>query len=120
MLLQTSSPSLSLTNTHTHTAEAAIKAIRQHVQSDGACFSSLLLLLLLQLVPLINEEVLGPQLLISAYRLSVHTANQSRPSDSWFMKNVAWVDGGGGALSDLSQVTAALQHFCALTVAILT
>lgn len=107
---------LSLSFTHPHTAKAAI---RQHLQSDVACFSSLLLL---QLVPLINEEVLGPQLLISAYRLSVHTANQSRPSDSWFMKNVACVGGGGGgggALSDLSQVTAALQHFCALTVAIL-
>lgn len=52
------------------------------------------LLLLLQPVLLINEEVLGPQLLIRAYRLSVCRANQSRPSDSWAMKNVARVDGG--------------------------
>ncbi len=54
----------------------------------------LLLLLLLQPVLLINEEVLGPQLLIRAYRLSVCRANQSRPSDSWAMKNVAgWMEG---------------------------
>lgn len=69
---------------------STIWIISQHLQGDGACFFSLLLLLpLSQPVLLINEEVLGPQLLIRAYRLSVRRANQSKPSDSWVMKNVA-------------------------------
>lgn len=53
---------------------------------------------------MINEEVLGPQLLISAYRLSVRTANQSRLSDSWFVKNVAWVDGGEEEVEEVEEV----------------
>ncbi|CAK6974988.1 LOW QUALITY PROTEIN: thymus-specific serine protease [Scomber scombrus] len=61
-------------------------------------------------VLLINEEVLGPQLLIRAYRLSVYRANQSRPSDSWAMKNVAWWTGrlerrGGGVVEERREVS---------------
>lgn len=78
-----------------HTAtNSTIWIISQHLQGDRACFFYLLLLPLLQPVLLINEEVLGPQLLIRAYRLSVRRANQSKPYDSWAMKNVAqWTEG---------------------------
>lgn len=79
-------------------------------ERQGMLFLSALLLLLLQPVLLINEEVLGPQLLIRAYRLSVCTANQSQPSDSWAMKNVAWwmegrlVWGGNGVVEERREV----------------
>lgn len=86
------------TNRHTHTHTLAPSPQKSHyhgyqpafAERQGMLFLSPPSPPLLQPVLLINEEVLGPQLLIRTYRLSVCQANQSRPSDSWAMKNVAW------------------------------